>query len=266
MAVVRAAAHFPFFCPVLAAIYVDSESPSFHGFSMCTPDELLIRSPLGKGGGSYASGGVGGGGGGGGGGGYPGGGSSSDYGRGGGARDSGSRDGGYGRDYGRDDNSRNLPAPSAGPPRMKEPESSNNKIYITGLPPNVTAEELQEQFGMLGVVARKKQKRGYPDQWPYKINIYTDSSGKCKGDASLTFEDPNAAQSAPGFFNDAELPNHPGFKMGVVMADVKEDDGYGGGGGGGGYGGKLSGVSLESQPRVATKRLCCYSSVALTII
>ena len=70
MAVVRAAAHFPFFCPVLAAIYVDSESPSFHGFSMCTPDELLIRSPLGKGGGSYASGGVGGGGGGGGGGGY----------------------------------------------------------------------------------------------------------------------------------------------------------------------------------------------------
>lgn len=57
-------------------------------------------------------------------------------------------------------------------------EDTNNKIYITGLPPNVTAEELQEKFGMIGVVARKKQKRGYPDQWPYKINIYLGSDGK----------------------------------------------------------------------------------------
>jgi len=42
----------------------------------------------------------------------------------------------------------------------------------------VQAEQLQEAFGMLGVVARKKQKRGYPDQWPFKINIYAGPDGK----------------------------------------------------------------------------------------
>mmetsp|Transcript_32264 Transcript_32264/g.41465 ORF Transcript_32264/g.41465 Transcript_32264/m.41465 type:complete len:272 (-) Transcript_32264:217-1032(-) len=123
-------------------------------------------------------------------------------------------------------------------------EDTNNKIYITGLPPNVKAEELQEKFGMIGVVARKKQKRGYPDQWPFKINIYTGSDGKCKGDASLTYEDPNAAQSASGFFTGSELDNHPGFTLTVQMADVKEEaprEEYGGGGGGSYGGGKGKG-------------------------
>ncbi len=142
---------------------------------------------------------------------------------------------------------------------MKQPESSNNKIYITGLPPNVKAEDLQSVFGLLGTVARKKQKRGYPDQWPYKINIYEDPSGKCKGDAALTYEDPNAAQSAPSFFNDTELPNHPGFKMTVVMADVKETDAYGGGGGGGG-GGYGKGGGGDYGKGYGGKHRCFYTN------
>lgn len=134
----------------------------------------------------------------------------------------------------------------------KVAESSNSRIYITGLPPDVTEDELQQSFGMLGTVARKKQKRGYPDQWPWKINIYTDTTGKCKGDATLTYEDPNAAQSAPSFFNNTALRNgEPAKVMTVQMAEVKEvlparvggqsDNGgsYGSGGshGGGNYGG-----------------------------
>ena len=54
-------------------------------------------------------------------------------------------------------------------------------MFLQGLPKDVTEEELQQLFGMLGTVARKKQKRGYPDQWPFKINIYTDATGQCKG-------------------------------------------------------------------------------------
>ncbi|RLN78985.1 hypothetical protein BBJ28_00007358 [Nothophytophthora sp. Chile5] len=77
------------------------------------------------------------------------------------------------------------------------------RIYISNLPTDVTSDELQEMFGALGVVAREKQKRGYKDQWPFKIKVYTDTSGQAKGDAVLTYEDANAARTAPSFFNGA---------------------------------------------------------------
>jgi RNA recognition motif-containing protein len=75
------------------------------------------------------------------------------------------------------------------------------RIYISNLPTDVTSDELQEMFGAIGVVAREKQKRGFKDQWPFKIKIYADTDGKPKGDAVLTFEDANAARTAPEFFN-----------------------------------------------------------------
>ncbi|RLN96583.1 hypothetical protein BBJ28_00000158 [Nothophytophthora sp. Chile5] len=77
------------------------------------------------------------------------------------------------------------------------------RIYISNLPTDMTSDELQEMFGALGVVAREKQKRGYKDQWPFKIKVYTDTSGQAKGDAVLTYEDANAARTAPSFFNGA---------------------------------------------------------------
>ena len=76
-------------------------------------------------------------------------------------------------------------------------------MYISNLPTDITSDELQEMFGALGVVAREKQKRGYKDQWPFKIKVYTDDNGQVKGDAVLTYEDANAARSAPSFFNGA---------------------------------------------------------------
>ncbi|GMF30876.1 unnamed protein product [Phytophthora fragariaefolia] len=75
------------------------------------------------------------------------------------------------------------------------------RIYISNLPTDVTSDELQEMFGAIGIVAREKQKRGYKDQWPFKIKIYTDAAGQPKGDAVLTYEDSNAARTAPEFFN-----------------------------------------------------------------
>uniref|UniRef100_A0A6U3QIM0 RRM domain-containing protein n=1 Tax=Octactis speculum TaxID=3111310 RepID=A0A6U3QIM0_9STRA len=59
----------------------------------------------------------------------------------------------------------------------KVAESSNSRIYITGLPPDVTEDELQQSFGMLGTVARKKQKRGYPDQVS-KFHFRSEKQGK----------------------------------------------------------------------------------------
>mmetsp|Transcript_16100 Transcript_16100/g.18829 ORF Transcript_16100/g.18829 Transcript_16100/m.18829 type:complete len:163 (-) Transcript_16100:12-500(-) len=109
-----------------------------------------------------------------------------------------------GRDDGRDRNAR-VTKLGGGGEKMKDAGNFNNRIYITGLPPDITEEDLAAHFGPLGKIAKKKQRRGYPDQWPYKISIYTDDSGKCKGDAALTYEDPNAAQTAPEFFNGSDL-------------------------------------------------------------
>lgn len=50
-------------------------------------------------------------------------------------------------------------------------------------------------------VGKIKQKRGYKDQWPWNIKIYTDEGGNNKGDACLCYEDPSAAHSAGGFYN-----------------------------------------------------------------
>lgn len=50
-------------------------------------------------------------------------------------------------------------------------------------------------------MGRIKQKRGYKDQWPWNIKLYTDESGKSKGDGVLSYEDPSAAHSAGGFYN-----------------------------------------------------------------
>ncbi|MCH82068.1 transcription initiation factor TFIID subunit 15b-like, partial [Trifolium medium] len=65
-------------------------------------------------------------------------------------------------------------------------------------------------------VGRIKQNRGYKDQWPYNIKIYTDENRKNKGDACLAYEDPFAAHSAGDFYNDYELR---GYKISVAMAE-----------------------------------------------
>jgi len=109
--------------------------------------------------------------------------------------------------------------PGAQMEEMKDPHSMNCRIYISGLPAGVKEEDLASQFGMLGTVAKKKD-------GSYKINLYTDESGKPKGDAVLTYEDPNAAQTAPEFFNDSEFK---GSKIEVELAKEAEWQGRKGG-------------------------------------
>eukprot|EP00897_Mesotaenium_endlicherianum_P010574 jgi/Mesen1/9545/ME000064S08895 len=157
-------------------------------------------------GGGYGGGGRGGydsrgGGGGGGGGGY------------------GDRGGGGG--YGGGGGDRGPPPPPAGDggaaddgPKVKQCDENcgdgcdNTRIYISNLPLDVTTDEIRDLFGGIGLVAKIKQKRGYKDQWPWNIKLYTDEQGKNKGDGVLTYEDPQAAHSAGGFFNGEPASNH----------------------------------------------------------
>ncbi|KAF6166148.1 hypothetical protein GIB67_023858 [Kingdonia uniflora] len=55
---------------------------------------------------------------------------------------------------------------------------------------------------------------GTPPESPVKI--YTDDSGKCKGDAVLSYEDPSAAHYAGGFYNNHDLR---GYKINVAKAE-----------------------------------------------
>ncbi|GHP08346.1 hypothetical protein PPROV_000708500 [Pycnococcus provasolii] len=120
---------------------------------------------------------------------------------------------------------------------------NNTRVYLSGLAPTTTEDDVRELFGGVGVIARVRQKRGFKDQWPWAIKIYTDQDGQPKGDAVVTYEDPCAAQSAPGFFNGAVLN---GATISVEMARTNQREpppssegggGYGGGGGGRGGGG-----------------------------
>ncbi|XP_020585920.1 transcription initiation factor TFIID subunit 15b, partial [Phalaenopsis equestris] len=113
----------------------------------------------------------------------------------------------------------------------------NSRIYISNLPTDVTIDELRDLFGGIGQVGRIKQKRGYKDQWPWNIKIYTDEAGNSKGDACLSYEDPAAAHSAGGFYNNHVLRGYP---IKVAMAEKsapRPAPAYGHGGGRGGHGG-----------------------------
>ncbi|KAF1331329.1 Phosphatidylinositol kinase, partial [Globisporangium splendens] len=123
------------------------------------------------------------------------------------------------------------------PKKEAENDPTWARIYVSNLPTDVTSDELQEMFGAIGLVAREKQKRGYKDQWPYKIKVYTDESGQVKGDAVITYEDANAARTAPEFFNGQEIR---GKTIKVELAGKPEPPAggwQGGGGRGGGRGG-----------------------------
>jgi RNA-binding protein FUS len=148
--------------------------------------------------------------------------------------------GGYG-DQSRDDSKNVSSHGNEADPKVKQCDENcgdtcdNTRIYISGLPLDVKEEELRELFGGIGQVARLKQKRGYKDQWPWNIKIYTDESGKNKGDAVLSYEDPSAAYSAGGFFNDYEMRGHK-IKVTMAAKSAPKAPPMGGGGfGGGGF-------------------------------
>ena len=77
---------------------------------------------------------------------------------------------------------------------------TSNRIFVKGFDPEkVNEDDLKELFGGIGIIARVRQRHGFPDQWPHAVKIYKDESGKPKDEAVIKYDDPMAAQSAPGF-------------------------------------------------------------------
>ncbi|KAI0243514.1 hypothetical protein L0F63_005865 [Massospora cicadina] len=75
----------------------------------------------------------------------------------------------------------------------------NSSVYITGLPSDVTMDELKETFGKFGLFMEDAV-TGKP-----KIKIYTNHEGLCKGDALITYFKPESAELAITLLDNTRL-------------------------------------------------------------
>jgi RNA-binding protein FUS len=101
-------------------------------------------------------------------------------------------------------------------------------IFVSGMNPELTEDEIAQHFGSIGVIKmdKKTQKR--------KIWLYKDKqTGMSKGEATVTYDDANAAQSAISWFDGKEFG---GTQIKVQLATKKDNWSSGRGGGGGGRG------------------------------
>ncbi|XDA78593.1 hypothetical protein R6Z07M_008626 [Ovis aries] len=81
----------------------------------------------------------------------------------------------------------------------EQDNSDNNTIFVQGLGKNVTIESVADYFKQIGIIKTNK-KTGQP-----MINLYTDrETGKLKGEATVSFDDPPSAKAAIDWF-DASL-------------------------------------------------------------
>ncbi|XP_026081671.1 RNA-binding protein FUS-like isoform X9 [Carassius auratus] len=118
--------------------------------------------------------------------------------------------------------------------------SDNNTIFVQGLSEDVTPEEVGDYFKQIGIIKVNK-KTGKP-----MINLYTDkATGRLKGEATVSFDDPPSAKAAIDWFDGKEFNGKPlKVSFATRRAEFTQRGGGGGGrgrGGGGGFRGRGGG-------------------------
>lgn len=121
----------------------------------------------------------------------------------------------------------------AGPNMQEQDNSDNNTIFVQGLGDDYTVESVADFFKQIGIIKVNK-KTGLP-----MINLYTDrETGKLKGEATVSFDDPPSAKAAIDWFDGKDFSGNP---IKVSFATRRAEFGRGGGGmrGGRGRGGPM---------------------------
>lgn len=99
---------------------------------------------------------------------------------------------------------------------VKKPVTS---VYVAGIPPDVTVEEMQATFSKCGVIMEDLE-TGEP-----KIKIYRDENGLSKGDALVSYFKEESVPLAIDLLDESELrPGQASTKMSVQKAVFKEKE------------------------------------------
>uniref|UniRef100_A0A1A8CGS0 Fusion (Involved in t(12,16) in malignant liposarcoma) n=1 Tax=Nothobranchius kadleci TaxID=1051664 RepID=A0A1A8CGS0_NOTKA len=127
------------------------------------------------------------------------------------------------------------PGHGLGGPSFIVPEqdnSNNNTIFVQGLGDDYTVEAVADFFKQIGIIKVNK-KTGMP-----MINLYADrNTGKLKGEATVSFDDPPSAKAAIDWFDGKDFNGNP---IKVSFATRRPDfGGRGGMRGGRGRGGPM---------------------------
>ncbi|KAI3922857.1 hypothetical protein MKW98_006988 [Papaver atlanticum] len=93
---------------------------------------------------------------------------------------------------------------------------SNGSVYVCNLPDGTDENMLAEFFGTIGLL-KKDKRTGRPKIWFYRDKV----TNEPKGDATITFEDPHAAQAAVDWFNKKDFH---GNIIEVYIAEAKNKD------------------------------------------
>ncbi|XP_017155984.1 RNA-binding protein cabeza isoform X2 [Drosophila miranda] len=122
--------------------------------------------------------------------------------------------------------------------------TQDDTIFVSGMDTNTTEQDIETHFGAIGII--KKDKRTMkPKIWLYKNK----DTGLSKGEATVTYDDTNAAQSAIEWF-DGRVFKGANIKVSLAQRQSTWNKGgggrggfggrpRGGGGGGGGGGGRF---------------------------
>ncbi|CAO3590139.1 unnamed protein product [Absidia cylindrospora] len=102
-------------------------------------------------------------------------------------------------------------------PKREPSKMVNTSVYVTGVPPDVTVDELKRLFSKCGVIMEDLE-TGEP-----KIKLYRDENGMSKGDALVTYFKEESIALAIDLLDDSELrPGEKSTKINVQPAVFKE--------------------------------------------
>ncbi|MBN3309046.1 RBP56 factor, partial [Amia calva] len=109
-----------------------------------------------------------------------------------------------------------------------EDNSDNNTIFVQGLGEDVSPDQVATYFKQIGIIKLNK-KTGLP-----MINLYTDkATGRLKGEATVSYEDPPSAKAAIEWFDGKEFNGKPiKVSFATRRPEFMQRGGRGGGRGG----------------------------------